>query len=174
MAKPKVRPNLESLTMFQILTSLKPAQIWTILVIVFGLLSGSFGLGYKLKSSIAESEIAKYESELTTFQEKTKQFRGLQTKERFLALYLRYLIAKDVHARSAMEETKKSVDEAASHFKSYIDKLLERGEEVADEIDLRGLFIGKSGKKTDVTVKFGYDGSVWPLLGEFGFYAKAK
>lgn len=105
MAKSNERTHLESLTLFQILTSLKPAQVWTILALVFGLLRGSFELGYKLESSVAESEIAEYKNELTRLQASIKQFQRLQTKERFLALYLRYLIAKDAHAKSTPEET---------------------------------------------------------------------
>ena len=71
----------------------------------------------------------------------------------------------------ASEKKREDVDEAGVHLRSYIEELLKRGEDAGDEIDLRGLFLGKSpGKKA--TVKFGYDGSVWPLPPEFGFAAK--
>lgn len=173
MSNPKEHIKVESLTLSQIIKSLKPGQAWAIIVITFGLLSGSFGLGYKLKSSIAESVVAKYKSELATSNNSIRQFRGLQTKERFLALYLRYLMAKDSHAKSESDETLEAMEEAALNFRSYIEELLKRGEETKDEIDLQGLFLGKSGT-ADATVKFGYDGSIWKVPREFGFAAYSR
>ena len=163
MSESKERTKVESLTLSQIMVSMKPGQLWTILVIVFGLLSGSFGLGYKAKAYVGESELARLHDTI-------KQFRGLQTKERFLGLYLRYLTAQDSHAESASEETQRAMEEAASHFRSYIDELLERGEQAQEEIDLTGLFLGKGGT-SEATVKFGYDGSIWPIPPEFGYAA---
>ena len=63
-----------------------------------------------------------------------------------------------------------SGEECKIEAKEAIKELLERGEESADDIDLRGLFLGKTPGK-QATVKFGYDGSVWPLPNEFGFAA---
>jgi hypothetical protein len=163
----------ESLTLSRILSSMKAGQLWMIVVIFAGIISGSFGLGYKLRSSVAESEIARIKTELTALQTSVKQFRGLQTKEIFLALYLRYLLAKEAQDRSASVENERAKEAAASNLKSYIQKLLERGEEAKDEIDLRGLFLGKSGG-SEATVKFGYDGSVWPVPREFGFEALSR
>lgn len=166
MNEPDRQIKTESLTISQIMTSMKPAQIWGVLVIVFGLLSGSFGLGYKLKSSVSEAEVAKYKNTMS-------QFRGLQSKEKFLALYLRYMIATDKYEKSESEKDLTMKDVAASNFKKYIEEHLKRGEDAKDEIDLQGLFLGKGGT-SEATVKFGYDGSVWPVPIEFGFAALSR
>ena len=98
---------------------------------------------------------------------KLAEFRGLQTKERFLALYLRYLIARENLQAERNEENQREIDEALRAYRRYVLKLHGRDEEARDEIDLRGVVLGKGGGK-DVTVKFGYDGSVWALPRELG------
>ena len=159
------------ITVAGLLSSLKPAQLWSIIVIMFGLIGGSFGLGYKANTLRAESEIAKYENKIATLEMKSKQFLGLETKERFLAFYLRYLIAKLTHEASPSEDTEADMKKIGDNFSAFIEKLVKRGDDAGDEIDLRGLFLGKGGGR-DATVKFGYDGSVWPVPPEFGFHAK--
>ncbi len=170
----------EYFTLFQFFTSLKHDQAWTALVIFFSFLAGAFVLGYKLNSYFKISEYRnKPRSALTS----TKQFRALQTKERFLSLYLRYLIAKGAHAKEGSKQSQQTMVGAASDLKSYINDLLKRGEEVKDEIELRGLFLGKGttrngvvsrGQGSEPTVKFGYDGSTWPLPIEFASGTAAK
>jgi hypothetical protein len=163
--------DIASVSMLRLVSLLKPAQVWGILVVLFAVLSGTFGLAYKLRSYIADSEIAHYKSENKTIQDTIKQFRGIQTKEKFLALYLRYLISKEMYATDASDENQKDIQAAAENLRSYIEELLARGQEASEEIDLQGLFLGKgSGKKA--TVKFGYDGSVWEIPPQFGFAAK--
>ena len=181
--------DLSSLTMLQFLSVLRPAQVWAILGVIFAVLSGTFGLGYKLDGLVSEIEIVRYKTENAGFQDKIKlielaaeaqierhktenvvlrekirQFRGIQTKERFLALYLRYLIAKEGKKQVAIEEAK-------YNFKAYAEELLDKGGKKSEEIDLTGLFIGK-GSGEDVWVKFGYDGSIWWLPRELGLAAR--
>lgn len=163
--------SASDITVAGLLSSLKLVQLWSIVVILFGLLGGSFVLGYKANALRAESEIAKYENKIESLEKKSKQFLGLQTKERFLAFYLRYLIAKRAHEASPSEDTEADMKRIGDNFSAHIDKLLKRGDDASDEIDLRGLFFGKGGGR-DATVVFGYDGSKWPVPPEFGFWAK--
>ena len=151
---------MDKLTMGQLVRGLKPSQFWAILVALFGLVAGAFTLGYELQLSTAEIRADRSDAKLA-------EFRGLQTKERFLALYLRYFIAKNNSQTEPSEENERGVDEARDAYFKYVMELLRRGEEARDEIDLRGVIIGKGGGK-DVTVKFGYDGSVWVLPRELG------
>ena len=193
---PEKLKDLGSLSILHLVYLLKPGQVWALLGALFCLLSGSFGLGYKISNLVSEvevvrfttensglrkqmeltkiasvAEIERYKTEKAALQGKIKQFRAIQTKERFLALYLRYLISRSALGASDSQENREAVKEAGDNLSSYIEELLARGEKVSDEIDLRGLFLGKdSGKKA--TVKFGYDGSTWDIPSEFGFAAK--
>jgi hypothetical protein len=65
------------------------------------------------------------------------------------------------------------VDPALVAYRAHVMQMVTRGEEASDEIDLRGASLGKSGTD-DVSVKFGYDGSVWPLPKELGLAAAAR
>jgi hypothetical protein len=187
--------DIGSLSILQLFYLLKPTQVWSILVVIFAVLSGSFSLGYKLKGLFSEiqvveykaenagfrekielinlakeAQIERYKTEKTSLSEKIKQFHGIRTKERFLALYLRYLIAKEAYAANASEETQGAIEEAQYNFDAYVRELLKRGGKTSEEIDLTGMFIGKgSGKQ--VWVKFGYDGSIWSLPPELGIAA---
>jgi hypothetical protein len=193
---PDTLTDIASLSILQLIYLLKPGQLWGLLIVLFGLLSGSFGLGYKISSLVTEvdvvryrtesaglreqielvrmaskAEVERYKTETASLHDKIKQFRAIQTKERFLALYLRYLIAKSALASEDSEENREAVQVAGDNLSTYITKLLARGDEASEEIDLRGLFLGKTGGKK-ATVKFGYDGSVWDVPPEFGFAAK--
>lgn len=190
--------DLSSLTILQLLSMLRPTQVWAILGVIFAVLSGAFGLGYNLKSLVSEIEVVRYKTENAGFhdkitlvklaaeaqierykmetaslKEKIKQFRGVQTKERFLALYLRYLIAKEAYAANLSAENKGAIDEAMYNFHAYVQQLLDRSGKISEEIDLTGLFLGK-GSGERAWVKFGYDGSIWALPTELGFAAKKR
>ena len=84
---------------------------------MFGLVVGSFTLGYKLQLSTAEIRAEQSDAKLA-------EFRGLQTKERFLVLYLRYLIAKNNSQTEPSEENERGVDEARDAFSSTFGSFL--------------------------------------------------
>jgi hypothetical protein len=165
--------DASSLTLSQLISSIKPAQAWAVATAFVAILGGSFGLGYKLGTLNAQAETGRLHNEVADLQGKIKEFRAIQTKERFLGLYLRYLIAKDDRAADDSEANREAVDTAGARLRSHIEDLLERGEEKSDDIDMRGLFLGKS-PGAQATVKFGYDGTVWPLPNEFGFASYAR
>jgi hypothetical protein len=161
----------ENMTLGQLIRGLKPGQFWAFLVILFGLVSGAAGTGYKVCSNVKQSEIAEYQTQIGQLKSKEQSFRGLQTKERFVSLYLKYVIAKEEAHSNPTEENQRLVVEIGVGFRSYIESLLARGEEAREEIDLSGLYLGKGAGKT-ATVKFGYDGTVWPVPSEFGLHAQ--
>ena len=72
--------RLTSITVSELIGSLRPGQLWILVVIVFGLLSGSFGFGYKACSLVSETEAAR-------LKKCENDFRGLQAKHQFLELY---------------------------------------------------------------------------------------
>lgn len=74
------------------------------ITVLFAILGGSLGLGYKLSGLTAQAEIARIETEKAGLQDKYEDFRAVQTKEKFLALYLRYMIAKDAYSSSQSGE----------------------------------------------------------------------
>lgn len=162
--------NPENMTIGQLIRALKPAQLWGLLVLIFGLVSGAATTSYKVSASIKEAEVAKHQIQIDALQSKERNFRGLQTKERFMALYLKYLIAEEEARSNPTEENKHLLREIGDGFTAHIETLLSQGEDAREEIDLTGLYLGKSAGRT-ATVKFGYDGTVWPLPSEFGFYA---
>ena len=118
---------------------LKPAQVWTVITVLFAILGGSFGLGYKLRGLTSE---AAPPSQTTgngwTFRTKSGN-SAIQVKEKFLALYLRYMIAQDAVTSKPFEENEKVKKEAGEYLRDFIEELLKRGEEAKDEIDLSGL-----------------------------------
>lgn len=167
------RTDVGALSIGRLLAALGPKQVWGLLAAAFALLSGSFGLGYKTSSAVSESAIAVCKADNSKLSGQITAFRAIQTKEKFLALYLRYMLSKEVHDKNASEESVRALDEAKEQLRFYIETLLKRGEDAADEIELKGLFLGKSAGK-QATVKFGYDGSVWPVPTAFGFAAMGR
>jgi hypothetical protein len=159
-------------TVAQLLKNLRPAQLWGFLTTVAALVTGAFGAGYKvhdLTSSVRATPVAAAAAALP----------ALQTKERFLSLYLRYLVAVTDRLDWAPADTAAAVEEAADSLRSYIQALLRRGPAAEGEVDLKGLILGKPARhdttaKYEATVKFVYDGSVWPLPARFGFAPAAR
>ncbi len=160
---PNESNDITKLTMKQILSQLQISQFWGLLVIIVGLLAGAFTLGYKLSSSISEVKVGKLESQINSLQEATKRFTGLEVKERFLALYVRYLLAKEKFTNSKTEEAYKEVRTTGQALEKLIFELWDRYKESSEEIEIRGLIVGKGGGASEATVKFIYDGSVWPI-----------
>ncbi|MFQ6111576.1 MAG: hypothetical protein ACE5LX_06040 [Nitrospinota bacterium] len=155
------------MTIRQLISRLRVAQLWGVLVVIAALIGGSFSLGYKLSSSAAEVKTSKLERQVSALQENVKRFRGLESKERFLALYLRYLLAKGSLAKANTPENQETLRVSAEAFEKLILKLWQRHEEAKEELEIRGLIIGKGARATDATVKFIYDGSIWPIPPEF-------
>ena len=123
-------------------------------------LGGSFSLGYKLSSSVAEPKIAKLETQVATLRE---HFRGLELKERFLALYVRYLLAKENRAHVDTPENQETLHDTKEAFGNYIFNLWQRHEEAEEDFEIKGLVVGKGARPTEATGKFLYDDTIWPI-----------
>ena len=165
--------NVENLTLRQIFGALKPSHVWSIILVLAAVLSTTAGVSYKLRSTMADNQLAAAEAglrgELEECRSAQSNFRGLQTKERFLALYLKYFLARQDHEANPTTTSEQFLQETEDGFRDYIFSLLDRGDEASDEIDLHGLYVGKSAS-AEASVKFGYDGSVWPVPNQFGLH----
>ena len=172
------------MTIKQLLSQLRVAQLWTVLVVIVALITGSFSFGYQLSSSMAEANITKLEAEtvvktaelqreISELQTKInylrgnlEPYRGLETKERFLALYLRYLLAKENLALEDTPENQEKFKVTQKALESLIIDLWSRHEGAEKDVEISGLILGK-GPGREATVKFLYDGSIWPIPQEF-------
>ena len=143
---------IDTLTVSQILKGLPARQAWGLLVVVIGFVAGAFTLGYKLQLSATEVQLEKKALEV-------ESFRGLQAKERFLSLYLRYLIADNEAISQPTSDNSRNAGKAVTDLVIYVDVLVREGD--ATPGDVR---IGKGGAMTSIT--FGYDGTVWKLPAE--------
>ena len=47
--------DVSSLSLVELVSMLKPAQVWTVITVLFAILGGSFGLGYKLRGLTSEA-----------------------------------------------------------------------------------------------------------------------
>jgi hypothetical protein len=157
--------DITELTIKQAFSQIQISQFWGLLVIIVSLLVGAFTLGYKLSSSVSEAKVGNWESQIDSLRESTKHFRGLEAKERFLALYVRYLLAKEKFANT--EEASEEVSSTGEAFEKLIFELWRHYKESGEELEMRGLIIGKGGGPREATVKFIYDGSIWQIPPEF-------
>jgi len=115
--------ELEKLSIKELISRLKVGQFWGLLVIIFGLITGAFGLGYKTSSvvtearlNIAQSQITELETTINTKESDLSKVRSklsrLNEKDRFFSLYLRYMIAKEEWGSDYdVDSTRKAFDE---------------------------------------------------------------
>ena len=175
--------NVEAskMTIKQLLSQLRVAQLWTVLVVIVAVITGSFSFGYQLSSSMAEANITKLEAEtevktaelqreINYLRGNFEPYRGLETKERFLALYLRYLLAKENLALEDTPENQEKFKVTQNALESLITDLWSRHEGAEKDVEISGLILGK-GPGREATVKFLYDGSIWPIPQEFQIVA---
>lgn len=92
-----------------------------------------------------------------------KRYRGLETKERIMSLYVRYLLAKAEGTEereyfSAREALDKALTDA---WESYM-----KSPATAD-VEVRGIVVGKGGLSEKATIKFIYDNTIWPIPSDF-------
>lgn len=148
--------NSENITLKQFLGNLKVGQFWGLLGTVSGLIAGAFALGYKVNSMVTDPQLAARDAQLTAARleiekatadlKKTADQTGAAgTKERFLSLYLRYLIAVRANAEPAEQ------DEARQAFDDFIRQF----------VDSKELIIHKGGGRL-ATIKFS-DGTSWEI-----------
>ncbi len=168
------------LTVGDLFTRLRPAQVWSIVLVIGAVVSGAFGLGFKLGAGGLEAKVATMQAkfdgdasatkgELEALRTRAKNSRALEDKEKFLALYLRYMLAQDF-ARGHTEDEAAKADVATTRaaLEEVIHKgIAQREGDDGDSLKYRGLVIGKGGGPRDATVTFVYDNTTWPIPREF-------
>lgn len=171
--KLNVAPVAE-LSLGKLLSALTPPQLWGIIVVVFIMLSGAFGLGYKLRSTVTQVDIAKLQIEITNLKTETNNLRQksddllainkeLETKERFLTLYIRYMDAKGEwkKAQSDQELVVKR-KEAARVLNSFVQDQLSQSSKKNSNKRIPVMRAGM-GRTRDETVIIFNDGTKWAL-----------
>jgi len=106
MSDKKKESNYENITVKELLSNLKVTQLWAVITIVFGLLAGSFTLGYKISQTLSNVHGVKSAE--------------LQKKDTFLSLYLRYELAKN-----NIEDDYSSYRKAREAFDEFIKRDVE-------------------------------------------------
>jgi hypothetical protein len=161
------KKGIESFTIKDIIVNLKPSQVWSIVLILVGIISGSVTLGYKLSSirleraSITNQELA-----------------ALKNKERFLTLLHRYntayeeweiavdnAVITEVGENPGLGLSKKQDAriEANQALLNFIHDLIKKGEVIEDVNNMQGVTLGKGANSSNVTIKFNYDNTIWNL-----------
>ena len=126
---PKEDRDISKITAGQLVSQLGIRQLWSVGIVIAGLLGGSFTLGYKVSSSVGEPRIAKLETQVDTLRE---CFRGLECKEKFLVLYVRYLLPKQNLAHVNTAENRQTLHKTGEAFENYLFNLWQRHEEAEE------------------------------------------
>jgi len=122
--------ELEKLSIRELISRLKVGQFWGLLVIIFGLITGAFGLGYKTSSVVNEARLNTAQSQITELKttvntkesdlsKVTSKLSQLNEKDRFFSLYLRYMIAKEEWGSDY------GVNSARKAFDEYLQKRID-------------------------------------------------
>ena len=158
----EVRP--EELTLKQFFSRLQVGQAWALLGICAGLLAGAFVLGYKVDALVADAKLAEKDVQLTAsraaaeqatanLQKASTETGDAQTKEIFLSLYLRYLLAQQQPDAAERASTREAFDEF-----------------IRQHVNAKALIIHKGGGHL-ATIKFS-DGTVWEIPKELHAVAR--
>lgn len=121
---PRNTPQIEDLSIVQLLGRLKPPQLWSLVVIAFGIISGAFTLGYQISDYPNSLEIKRLQ---TKVEEQTANQRELQARldtatirQRFVSDYERYLLA-DYKAKN--QATAENIEEAGRARTILVDQI---------------------------------------------------
>lgn len=146
----------DKLTFKDLFARVPVGQLWAFVGVIAGLTGGAFGGAWWIRGTIEETktqtvvsknealerELLSIANERTDDQEKTRQ---LHEKDRFLSLYLRYVMARDgVDASISEDSARKALDDC-----------------IEGHVDREKLIIHKGGGRL-ATVEFP-DGTIWTL-----------
>ena len=132
------------LSVTRLLGSMTVGQVWAFAAAIFGLLAGSFTAGYQ----VSESLHVKSARDLAGLEEEVE---GSAEKNRFLALYLRFMLAKDQLDRTEHDEN------AWEHYETTRNAL---DRFVRERVDSESLILHKGGSLATIRFK---DGTTWEL-----------
>lgn len=139
--------EIEKLSVSEFLRRLKIVQLWAVGVTVASLLAGTFGLGYKAAMTVNEAKLNAKDAEITDVKRDLEtmktELKAAHTKldeatdkDRFLSLYLRYLLAK---------ETADSDPENEEKYRTYETTLKAFDNYIREQVDKEKLIIRKGG-----------------------------
>ena len=139
----------DKLTLKQLLQNLSVAEFWSLLGVIVALLGGAFTLGYKINDFSSVKKIEDCERELKVAQADVPETRRANT---FLALYLRYQLAKEATASSSKtSEDEKDLKVAKDGFDAWL----------MEQVGKEKLILHK-GQKRLATIQFA-DGTIWTI-----------
>jgi hypothetical protein len=155
--------EIEKLSLNELFSRCKISQLWAVIVVIAGLITGAFGLGYKIHASINEAKINSIQLEITKLngdiQSKKKKLsktasenKFLHDKDLFLSLYLRYQLTKEKWNNDY--DAKEDYQEYMTTRKVFDKYIIER-------VGREKLRISKGGGRL-ATIKFD-DGAVWTV-----------
>ena len=120
-------------------------------------------------------EIEALKRKETELQVMHKRIKGLEEKERFLALYVRYLMAQKATGEDGGEgEQSQALRTTEGALCGHIHALFERYLEDPDGTDVRSAHVAKGAEPTEGTITFAYDHTSWPFPGACGLAAAAE
>ena len=127
-----------------LLESMTIGQALAFSAAMLGLLGGSYGIGYE----ISESLQVKSERDLSSIE---FEVEGLAEKNRFLALYLRFMVAKhQLDATGNYEDDYELYETTRDALNGF----------VRERVDSESLILHKGGRLATIWFK---DGTVWEL-----------
>lgn len=167
------RDDNSRLGFFELFGRIKPPQFLAAVMVFSTFLGGAFGYGYKFGIQSARSKMTKTEATIAPTESETQLVRGSQAKEQFLAIYLRYFIAKETYAKYKSKENHTFLESTRSRLGSFIEKLIAPKEKASEETgSVKLLYAETNGRRA--MIKFNDDGSVWPLDPDIGFVSEIR
>lgn len=146
----------EKVSLRELLGSLKVGQLWGIGVAIVGIISATYGLGYKTATIVHSERINRLSLQRDQFEAQLSVqeagLKDLSTKDLFLSLYLRYQLAKEsTIASDATDNEFQAYDLARKAFDTYLQENVGR-----ERMTLR------KGEGRQATMVFA-DGTFWRI-----------
>ena len=186
---------VSELSLGKLLSTLTPSQLWGLIGVVFIVLSGAFGVGYKLKSTIAQVDIARLQIDMSSLKADAKELgqksdqllvtnkelrqksddllvinKELETKERFLTLYIRYMDAKEAWKKTPSDQKLMAKrKDAARVLNTFVQEQLSQSSKESSTKRVPVMRAGM-GRTPDESVIIFSDGTKWALPFEVAHY----
>lgn len=192
---PEQDQDVSKLTIGTLVTRMRPAQLWGIIAAIVVLVGGASTLMYRLGAQSVSGElhaaaeekvklvgdltnrngeIEALERKATELQVMRKRIKGLEEKERYLALYVRFLKARADAGGEEADEENPVLAATTRALCDHVHALFERYMNDEDGTDVRSAHVAKGAKPTEGTITFAYDRTSWPFPGECGLAAAAR
>ncbi len=160
----------------RIIRSLTPYQAWTTISIIVMALGGSFGVGYKLRSIIAQAEVAAIQVNVSTLTANLNDVREksetmltvsneLEVKNKFLTYYTRILhskksLAKSPQNRDLLAARNDAINNLVLLINEQLSQSFSEDKDTKNHMPVIRVGIGKTPQESVVILN---DGTIWPL-----------